>query len=132
MAELEITLLDGITSKATNDGAETIHTQCTLRELTCGDILDAEVESERVHLLTVEGVPQPHIVSSPALMNAHMLRRQIKKLGKIHGPLSLELFKKLSPRDLDAVRAAGDRLTEAGAKKGMADGGRMAPGAAAD
>jgi phage FluMu protein gp41 len=131
MAEMEITLITGLLGKSTDGVEKAQHVNCTIRELNCGDILDAEVESETVRILTVEGKPQPFVVSSPALMNAHLLRRQITRIGKISGPLSLDLFKKLTTKDLDAIQETADALAKASVA-GLSDGGRVAPGAAAD
>ena len=60
--------------------------EVTLRELTTGDLLDAETAAERL-VMTAEG--EPVLVKSPALFGYEILRRQIASIGKINGPISL-------------------------------------------
>jgi Mu-like prophage FluMu protein gp41 len=76
----------------------------SFRELTAGDLIDAQVASEKV-VMTKEG---PVLVSSPALMGVEMLRRQIAKVGCINGPLSLTQLKALDPEDFQRLSIATD------------------------
>ncbi|EJI0962862.1 TPA: hypothetical protein LZR68_005262, partial [Escherichia coli] len=64
----------------------------TLRELTAGDLIDAQAAAEKL-VMSKEG---PVLVSSPSRMGLEMLRRQIASVGCIKGPLSLALMRKLS------------------------------------
>ncbi|HDS8578261.1 TPA: phage tail assembly protein [Klebsiella variicola] len=93
----------------------------TFRELTAGDIIDAQLASERV----VETRQGPQLVSSPAQMGLEMLRRQIAKVGVINGPLSLLLLKKLSQRDFHRVSLATDLRDVAQAAAMLPDRGRV-------
>lgn len=74
--------------------------EVTLRELTTGDLLDAELASERM-MMSPEGVPV--LVKSPALFGYEILRRQIASIGKIQGPISLKMLRSLSSDDLQLI-----------------------------
>ncbi|ATG74326.1 hypothetical protein AN401_11745 [Zobellella denitrificans] len=95
-----------------------------LRELTAGDIIEAEEASEKLML----GPNGPVLVSSPARMGTELLRRQVKRVGKLQG-LSLGQLKSLHPDDLELLNAqvvARDALLAREiADRGRADG---APG----
>ncbi|AUZ66626.1 phage tail assembly protein [Citrobacter amalonaticus] len=93
----------------------------TFRELTAGDIIDAQLASERV----VETKQGPQLVSSPSQMGLEMLRRQIAKVGVINGPLSLLMLKKLSQRDFHRVSLASDLRDLAQAASMMPERGRV-------
>ncbi|EAB1947897.1 phage tail assembly protein [Salmonella enterica] len=93
----------------------------TFRELTAGDIIDAQLASERV----VETRQGPQLVSSPSQMGLEMLRRQIAKVGVINGPLTLLLLKKLSQRDFHRVSLATDLRDMAKAAGMTPDRGRV-------
>lgn len=94
----------------------------TFRELTAGDIIDAQMASERV----VETKAGPQLVSSPSQMGLEMLRRQIATVGVIKGPLSLILLKKMSQRDFHRVSLATDLRDVAQAAAMTPDRGRVA------
>lgn len=72
-----------------------------LRELTAGDLIDAEAASERV-VLTDKGSA---LVSSPSRMGYELLRRSIVRIGKINGPLPFDMLKKLHQDDLELITA---------------------------
>ena len=74
--------------------------EMTLRELTTGDLLDAETAAERL-VMTAEG--EPVLVKSPALFGYEILRRQIASIGKINGPISLRELRSLTPEDLNRI-----------------------------
>ncbi|HHE3551637.1 phage tail assembly protein [Pasteurella multocida] len=75
-------------------------TEVTLRELTTGDLLDAEVAAERM-VMSPDGVPV--LVKSPALFGYEILRRQIASIGKINGPISLKMLHSLISEDLNRI-----------------------------
>jgi phage FluMu protein gp41 len=90
---------------------DTVHREITLRELTAGDIIDAQQEAERlVH--TPDG---PALVSSPTLVGLHTLRRQVSRIGDVSGPLSLAELKKLHPNDLYKLQLRAEELEGAAA-----------------
>ncbi|MDC9620141.1 phage tail assembly protein [Xenorhabdus sp. XENO-7] len=76
-----------------------------LRQLTAGDLIDAEAASERV-VMTANG---PALLSSPSLMGYELLRRTIARIGKINGPIPLVMLKTLHQDDLALIAEQADR-----------------------
>lgn len=103
MAQHTVTLKTGLTI------GEAVHKEVVLRELTAGDIIDAQAESERL-VQTPEG---PALVASPSQVGIHTLRRQIARIGSVEGPLSLRELKRLDPEDLYLLQQEADRLDAA-------------------
>jgi len=103
MAEVKVELHKGLVS------GEKTHTSAVIRELTAGDIFDAQSEAERV-IQTPEG---PQLVASPSAVGIHTLRRQIVRIGDIEGPLSMGELRKLSPVDLERLQSESIDLEQA-------------------
>ena len=124
MAKIEFDLQHGLEL-----GKEKL-THVELGELTAGDIIEAQMESERV----VNGPAGPVLVSSPALSGVLMLCRQIKRLGNIAGPLELDLLKKLHEEDLLLLEVKATELGNAAAQAAqeMQERGRAAGDGAGD
>lgn len=80
-----------------------------LREPDAGMIRESRVASERL-MSSEQG---PILVPSPSLARTELLRRQIKKIGAIPGPLDLTLFDQLSGVDLALIEAEAIKLDEA-------------------
>ncbi|GAA4651679.1 phage tail assembly protein [Kistimonas scapharcae] len=102
-----------------------IHRTVKLRQLGAGDVIDAMQASERV-------IPTPdgyQMVQSPSLMGLELLRRQVKKLGAINGPLSFTDLAKLSSRDLKKLQDEVEKLDAAVAKE-LEARGRVQPAGA--
>lgn len=93
----------------------------TFRELTAGDVIDAQVASERV-VSTPQG---PQLVSSPAQMGLEMLRRQIASIGTIKGPVSLIHLKKMSHQDFHRLSLALELKDQAAASALGTNRGRV-------
>ena len=55
-----------------------LQTAVTLKELTTGDLLEAQLSAEK---LVFDGNGNPSLVNSPALFGYELLRRQIGKIG---------------------------------------------------
>ncbi|PHM49346.1 phage tail assembly protein [Xenorhabdus miraniensis] len=93
-----------------------------LRQLTAGDLIDAETASERV-VVTPNG---PALLSSPALMGYELLRRTIARIGKIAGPIPLVMLKTLHQDDLALIAQQADLQRTAALETvvRMADEGR--------
>ncbi|WP_336844461.1 phage tail assembly protein, partial [Providencia rettgeri] len=93
-----------------------------LRELTAGDLIDAEAASERV-VMTNKGSA---LVSSPSRMGYELLRRAIVRIGKINGPLPFEMLKKLHQDDLELISKyfGGHQNAAMSTAEGVADKGR--------
>lgn len=110
-------LLDGL--KVSDDAAPQL--AVTFRELSAGDLIDAQVAAEKV-VSTPQG---PQLVTSPSLMGLEMLRRKIAFVGDIPGPLSMMLLRKLSERDLQRLSIATELRDLAQAAAMSADRGRV-------
>lgn len=81
----------------------------TLRELTVADVLAAQEEAEKV-VATPTGYA---LVMSPTRLGMQTIRRQIRSIGKVQGPLSLNDMGKLHPDDLAIITRHIDGLEEA-------------------
>ncbi|SNS05540.1 Mu-like prophage FluMu protein gp41 [Humidesulfovibrio mexicanus] len=114
MNTLTLTLMDGLAI------GEDVLKEAVLRASTCGDIIEAHEESEKL-VYTKEG---PRLVSSPTLSGAGMLRRQIVRIGNMQGPFSLQDLHKLSPRDMRALQDAAEALDDAAAGEALSARGR--------
>lgn len=72
------------------------------RELNTQDLIEAECAAER---LLMDGQGNPVLVVSQVLFNYELVRRQIKRIGKISGPISLKQLGSLTPEDLEIINA---------------------------
>ncbi len=106
MAKITFDLLDGLRL------GDAIHKEAELRELTAGDILDATEDSEKI-VQTKNGA---QVVQSPTLVGAHLMRRQILRIGGINGPLTLAQLRKLSGRDFQLISAMIDGIDDIASK----------------
>ncbi|MEQ5119496.1 hypothetical protein [Morganella morganii] len=104
-----------------NDDVE-LQFDVELRQLTGGDIIDAEAASERM-VITPEG---PALLSSPSRMGFELLRRSVGRIGKINGPLPMEMLKALHQTDIDLLlkKAELQRIAALKAAKQATDEGR--------
>ena len=103
MAQLEnggLRLLDGLNYGTGSDAVKQF--DVTFRELTAGDLIEAQVAAEKV-VNTPQG---PQLVTSPTLVGVEVLRRSIATVGCINGPLPQSMLKGLSQRDFDRLSAA--------------------------
>lgn len=107
-----------------------------LRAPTAGDVIDAQEESEKLVYAMVEGSLAPTLVTSPSAVGVNVLRRQIVRLGDLHGPLELVVLKKLHIEDLELLQARAGELDAALARqaasrevaqRGRDDGGGGGP-----
>lgn len=89
-----------------------------LREVTAGDIIEAQEEAEKLVYAVENNKLVPTLVASPTLVGIHVLRRQIVSIGDLGGPISLDLIKQLHPTDLDLLQKKADELD--GAAEGEA------------
>lgn len=101
MANIEVTLKDGLKI------GETVHKVAVLRDGNIGDMLEAEIASERAVLLP-NGDYQ--LISSPSVLAVESLRRQIVKIGDHPGPLTFEQMILLSKVDYAKLSKAADGL----------------------
>ena len=98
--------------------------EVTLREVRTGDLIEAQEESEKL----VYGPNGGEFVPSPALMNMHVLRRQIVSIDNFTATLTPAMFKQLHPDDFAMIQQQADLLEQAsvnvvkeGPKRGRSD-----------
>lgn len=103
MANLKFTLEDGLKV------GDQIHKEVELRELTAGDMLDAEAEVEEL-VMTVNGTVT--YKTSPVKLSHELLRRSIAKLGNLPMPLSQAEFRLLTRTDLIILQTNARKLTK--------------------
>ncbi len=103
MSAIEVSLQDGIKI------GETIHKKVCLRELTIGEQLQVNADSERV-VATPSGYA---LVPSPSLLTFLTLLRQMMLVNDPGVFVSEEQLKKCSSRDFDALIVASGKLESA-------------------
>lgn len=107
MAEINFKLLKGYKL-----GKDTLH-DVVLRDLDTGDIIQAQLESEK--LVTTDNGAE--LVTSPTLAGANMLRRQIVSIGNVKGPLSLDELQRLELDDFELIQFKAQELDQAQARR---------------
>lgn len=90
-----------------------MQTEVTLRALTTGDIIDAQLEAEKLVFHNGE----PVLVNSPAVFGYALIRRQIAKIGKINGPISMAQLRQMTGEDMEILNAFVDASDAANAKR---------------
>lgn len=117
MSRIEFDLVDGIREGAEGEDGHKVHKHVVMRELNLGDVLDANVAAERVRTFhDDEGNPQAEIIVSPTLVAAETLRRQIAVLGDLPGPLSMNMLRMLSQRDMAKLQYHANTLEQVSLK----------------
>jgi len=122
---MDVKLEDGVeytfrSNQGDGDRKEKIR-DLILAPLDGGSVIAAQLESE---------VPIYHggglqLMTSPTLMGLNVLRRQVKKVGDLNGPLTIDQLKQVSPRDMAILQIAAEKLDEAMANtEGLASRGR--------
>ncbi|EML7271217.1 TPA: phage tail assembly protein [Klebsiella pneumoniae] len=108
MAEMKITLKHGyIAGKGTDD--EICYKEVTFRELNSKDVIDAQLEAERV-VIGENGKAVAYC--SEVLMGLAMLRKQILWVGEIPGPLSPKQLYSFHPEDLELLSNAASKMDD--------------------
>lgn len=121
----KITLKDGFKV------GEKTYLEVSLRSLTAGDVMDANLDAERLEM-----VPQmnaggqvtgygPEYVKSPTLVAMHTLRRQVSIVGLLEAPLEIEMLRKLSPDDINLLSRIANAMDTADLEaitRGRSDG----------
>jgi phage FluMu protein gp41 len=93
-------------------GKDTLY-DVVLSDLTTGDIIQSQLESEK--LVTTEKGAE--LVTSPTLAGANMLRRQIVSIGDVKGPLSLDELQRLHLDDFELIQYKAQELDQAQARR---------------
>ncbi len=131
MATQEITLPIGLTVVRHKDGIEqeVTHRQAVVRSPTTADLIESGRAAE-------QPVQAPdgswHLATSPTLVGAHLLARQIVRIGDIEGPFEFVQLLKLELEDFNALQAAAEQLdaAAASARQRLAERGRPDPASA--
>ncbi len=82
----------------------------TLRTLQPEDIIEASIESER---LVAGDDGNKELIVSPTLMGIHSLRRQVKAIGDLQGPMDLDDLNKLNREDFELLQLHAEQLDDA-------------------
>ncbi|CAM3169770.1 phage tail assembly protein [Moritella viscosa] len=100
MAVITFELNDGLTI------SDVTHSEVTMRELSSGDVIDAQLASEKIVIMN----DRPVVYTSDVLLGLELLRRQVESVGSYAGPLSIKDLRKLSPPDLTLLQLKADEL----------------------
>ena len=104
MATMTFDLTHGFTVHG--ESGPVTHHEVALRELTSADIIDAQLEAEKVVVQGNKAVAY----TSDVLLGLELMRRQVASIGDFQGPLSLKDLRRLHPDDLGALQAKTDEL----------------------
>jgi phage FluMu protein gp41 len=125
MATIEFKLQKGIVV------GDVANVDVVLRDPTAGDVIDSNVDAEKVVLVPIgvdgsgQPVVEPQLVVSPTLVAINVLRRQIVSIGTISGPLERNMIDKLSPADINLMHKKAEELEKASmevTQRGRSDG----------
>lgn len=94
MAQMTFILKDGFKM-----GEET-HFEVGLKELSSGDLIDAQMAAEKI--VIQDGVAVAY--TSDVIFGLEMLVRQVEFIGSFQGPLQIKELRKLSPGDLNELQ----------------------------
>lgn len=109
----EFTLKDGFKV------GEKTYLKVSLRSLTAGDVMDANLDAERLEMapqMNADGQITgygPEYVKSPTLVAMHTLRRQVSIVGLLEAPLEMEMLRKLSPDDINLLTRIANAMDTA-------------------
>lgn len=122
MALITFQLEHGIPGKTMGGGDESLlYREVGLRELTSADLIDAQLEAEKVVVQNGKAVAY----TSDVLYGLNLLCRQVEYIGEIKGPLSMQLLKKLHVDDFGLLQSKAQELdlalTEALAERGRSN-----------
>ncbi|MGE6160631.1 phage tail assembly protein [Aeromonas salmonicida] len=120
MARITFQLEHGIQGKG-SDEQSLLYREVGLRELTSADLIDAQLEAEKVVVQNGKAVAY----TSDVLYGLNLLCRQVEYIGEIKGPLSMQLLKKLHVDDFGLLQSKAQELdlalTEALAERGRSN-----------
>lgn len=106
----------------TNEEGETLlYREVGLRELTAADLIDAQIDAEKVVVQNGKAIAY----TSDVLYGLNLLCRQVEYIGAMKGPLSIKQLKKLHRDDMGLLQAKAQELdmalAEALANRGRPD-----------
>lgn len=100
MAILTFDLKHGLKTESTT------HMEVGLRELSSGDVIDAQMAAEKV--VVSNGAALAY--TSDVLYGLEMLCRQIEYIGQIQGPFNIKQLRKLQPEDFNLIQEKAREL----------------------
>lgn len=108
--------------KAVGSGDEPLlYREVGLRELTAADLIDAQIDAEKVVVQNGKAIAY----TSDVLYGLNLLCRQVEYIGEIPGPLTINMIKKLHVEDFGLLQSKAQELdmalTEELAKRGRQD-----------
>lgn len=125
MTNEKITLKDGLKV------GEKTYLTVSLKSLTAGDVMDANLDAERLEMVpqmnaggAITGYGAEY-VKSPTLVAMHTLRRQVSVVGLLDAPLEIEMLRKLSPDDINLLTGVANTMDAADLEaitRGRSDG----------
>lgn len=118
MARVTFQLEHGIPGKGSDDES-LLYREVGLRELTSADLIEAQVEAEKVVVQNGKAVSY----TSDVLYGLNLLCRQVEYIGEIRGPLDIKMLKKLHVDDFGLLQSKAQELDMALAEA-LAERGR--------
>jgi phage FluMu protein gp41 len=104
-----------------SDNEPLLYREVGLRELTAADLIDAQLDSEKVIVQNGKAIAY----TSDVLYGLNLLCRQVEYIGEIKGPLDVKQLKRMHVDDLgmlqDKAQELDMALTEALADRGRSD-----------
>lgn len=121
MPDIEIKLIHGL-----KIGDQVLYDVTIKDHLTAGEIREASMAAEKLVMVEspVSGKAEPELIVSPTLMAHEGLRRQIKSIGNINGPISLQELSLLHEDDLFMLNRIADNIEKIKTSKEVTQRGR--------
>lgn len=88
------------------EGETLLYREVGLRELTSADLIDAQIDSEKVVVQHGKAIAY----TSDVLYGLNLLCRQVEYIGQMKGPLSIKQLKKLHADDFSLLQAKAQEL----------------------
>ncbi|AUV10769.1 hypothetical protein C2U39_00335 [Aeromonas sp. ASNIH3] len=122
MALITFQLTHGIPGKTMGGGDEPLlYREVGLRELTAADLIDAQLDAEKVVVQNGKAIAY----TSDVLYGLNLLCRQVEYIGEIPGPLTINMIKKMHVDDFGLLQGKAQELdmalAEALAERGRSD-----------
>lgn len=118
MARITFQLKHGISGKG-SDEQSLLYREVGLRELTSADLIDAQLDAEKVVVQNGKAVAY----TSDVLYGLNLLCRQVEYIGELPGPLTINMIKKLHVDDFGLLQRKAQELDMALAEA-LAERGR--------
>jgi len=121
MALTTFELLHGLKTMGSGD-EPLLYREVGLRELTAADLIDAQIDAEKVVVQNGKAIAY----TSDVLYGLNLLCRQVEYIGELPGPLTINMIKKLHVDDFGLLQSKAQELDMALAEA-LAARGRSNP-----